>query len=90
MVLKLPLSYDKRSKEDFAILASTLINFRFSDDKTDLRSRVPMIELNDNNEISQSEVQQSLNRHNKMCLQTKYGIFTNHIVIGVKLLKERI
>jgi len=41
----------QENKEDFAILASTWINFRFSDDKTDLRSRVPMIELNDNNEI---------------------------------------
>ena len=41
----------QESKEDFAILTSTWINFRFSDAKTDLRSRVPMIELNDNNEI---------------------------------------
>ena len=41
----------QESKEDFAILASTWVNFRFSDTKTDLRSRVPMIELNDNNEI---------------------------------------
>ena len=39
------------SKEDFDILTGTWINFRFSDTKTDLRSRVPMIELNDNNEI---------------------------------------
>ena len=41
----------QESKEDFDILTRTWINFRFSDDKTDLRSRVPMIELNDNNEI---------------------------------------
>ena len=41
----------QESKEDFTILASTWVNFRFSDTKTDLRSRVPMIELNDNNEI---------------------------------------
>jgi len=41
----------QESKEDFAILTSTWINFRFSDAKTDLRSRVPMIELNDNSEI---------------------------------------
>jgi len=41
----------QESKEDFDILTRTWINFRFSDDKTDLRSRVPMIELNDNSEI---------------------------------------
>jgi len=41
----------QESEEDFAILTSSWINFRFSDAKTDLRSRVPMIELNDNNEI---------------------------------------
>ena len=41
----------QESKEDFDILTSTWINFRFSDAKTNLRSRVPMIELNDNNEI---------------------------------------
>jgi len=41
----------QESKEDFDILTSTWINFRFSDAITDLRSRVPMIELNDNNEI---------------------------------------
>jgi len=41
----------QESKEDFDILTRTWINFRFSDDKTNLRSRVPMIELNDNNEI---------------------------------------
>ena len=41
----------QESKEDFDILTSTWINFRFSDNKTDLRSRVPMIELNDNSEI---------------------------------------
>ncbi len=41
----------QESKEDFEILTGTWINFRFSDTKTDLRSRVPMIELNDNSEI---------------------------------------
>ena len=41
----------QESKEDFDILTSTWINFRFSDAKTDLRSRVPMIELNGNSEI---------------------------------------
>jgi gamma-butyrobetaine dioxygenase len=41
----------QESKEDFAVLTSSWINFRFSDAKTDLRSRVPMIELNDNSEI---------------------------------------
>jgi len=41
----------QENKEDFDILTSTWVNFRFSDTKTDLRSRVPMIELNDNNEI---------------------------------------
>ena len=41
----------QESKEDFDILTSTWINFRFSDAKTDLRSRVPMIELNDKSEI---------------------------------------
>ena len=41
----------QESKEDFAILTSTWINFRFADTNTDLRSRVPMIELNDNGEI---------------------------------------
>ena len=41
----------QESKEDFDILSSAWVNFRFSDTKTDLRSRVPMIELNDNNEI---------------------------------------
>ena len=41
----------QESKEDFDILTSTWINFRFSDASTDLRSRVPMIELNDNSEI---------------------------------------
>ncbi len=41
----------QESKEDFSILADNWVNFRFSDAKTDLRSRVPMIELNDNSEI---------------------------------------
>ncbi len=41
----------QENKENFDLLASTWINFRFSDNETDLRSRVPMIELNDNNEI---------------------------------------
>jgi gamma-butyrobetaine dioxygenase len=39
------------SEESFLTLASNWINYRFSDSKTDLRSRVPMIELNDNHEI---------------------------------------
>jgi len=39
------------SKENFLTLTSSWINYRFTDSKTDLRSRVPMIELNDNNEI---------------------------------------
>lgn len=38
------------SKENFLTLTSSWINYRFTDSKTDLRSRVPMIELNDNNE----------------------------------------
>ena len=38
-------------EENFLTLTSNWINYRFSDSKTDLRSRVPMIELNDNNEI---------------------------------------
>jgi len=41
----------QKSKQDFDILTSTWINFRFSDAATDLRSRVPMIEINDKNEI---------------------------------------
>jgi gamma-butyrobetaine dioxygenase len=41
----------QESKQDFDILTSTWINFRFSDASTDLRSRVPMIEINDKNEI---------------------------------------
>jgi gamma-butyrobetaine dioxygenase len=41
----------QESKADFDVLTGTWINFRFSDVSTDLRSRVPMIELNDNNEI---------------------------------------
>ncbi len=39
------------SKENFLTLTSSWINYRFTDSKTDLRSRVPIIELNDNNEI---------------------------------------
>jgi len=41
----------EESEESFQSLTNTWINYRFSDSKTDLRSRVPMIELNDNNEI---------------------------------------
>jgi gamma-butyrobetaine dioxygenase len=41
----------KESSENFSILTNNWVNFRFSNDNTDLRSRVPMIELNDNNEI---------------------------------------
>ena len=41
----------QESKEDFDILTKTWINFRFSDEATDLRSRVPLIELNDSSEI---------------------------------------
>jgi gamma-butyrobetaine dioxygenase len=41
----------EESSENFSILTNNWINFRFSDDNTDLRSRVPMIELNDKNEI---------------------------------------
>ena len=41
----------QESKQDFDILTDTWINFRFSDTSTDLRSRVPMIEINDKNEI---------------------------------------
>ena len=37
--------------ENFENLTNNWINFRFSDEKTDLRSRVPMIEVNDNNEV---------------------------------------
>jgi len=39
------------SEENFLTLTSSWINYRFTDSKTDLRSRVPMIEINDNNEI---------------------------------------
>ena len=39
------------NEENFLTLTSSWINYRFSDSKTDLRSRVPMIELNDNHEI---------------------------------------
>ncbi len=41
----------EESSENFSILTNNWINFRFSDKNTDLRSRVPMIELNDKNEI---------------------------------------
>ena len=39
------------SSENFEALTNNWINFRFSDEKTDLRSRVPMIEVNDNGEV---------------------------------------
>lgn len=35
------------SPDDFSVLVSNWINFRFSDDAADLQSRVPMIEIND-------------------------------------------
>ena len=41
----------EESSENFEVLTNNWINFRFSDEKTDLRSRVPMIEINDNDEI---------------------------------------
>ena len=41
----------EESSENFENLTNNWINFRFSDDKTDLRSRVPMIEVNDNHEV---------------------------------------
>lgn len=41
----------EESSENFEVLTNNWINFRFYDGKADLRSRVPMIEINDNNEI---------------------------------------
>ena len=41
----------EESEESFLSLANTWINYRFSDSKTELRSRVPMIELNDKKEV---------------------------------------
>ena len=41
----------EESPKNFETLANTWINFRFSDEKTDLHSRVPMIEVNDKNEV---------------------------------------
>ncbi len=41
----------QESEEDFDTLTRSWVNYRFTDPSTDLRSRVPMIELNDNNEI---------------------------------------
>ena len=41
----------EESSDNFEVLTNSWINFRFSDEKTDLRSRVPMIEINDNDEI---------------------------------------
>ena len=41
----------QESEEDFDTLTRSWINYRFTDASTDLRSRVPMIELNDKNEI---------------------------------------
>ena len=39
------------NEENFQTLTSNWINYRFTDSTNDLRSRVPMIELNDNHEI---------------------------------------
>ena len=39
------------NEENFQTLTCNWINYRFTDSKIDLRSRVPMIELNDNHEI---------------------------------------
>ena len=41
----------QESSDNFLTLTKNWINFRFTDEETDLRSRVPMIEVNDNNEI---------------------------------------
>ncbi len=41
------------SPRHFATLSRTWINFRFRDDSADLRSRVPMIEVNDLDEVVQ-------------------------------------
>ena len=41
----------EESKENFDALTSTWVNYRFSDNNADLRSRVPMIELNDRGEV---------------------------------------
>ena len=41
----------KESSYNFLTLTKNWINFRFSDEETDLRSRVPLIEVNDNNEV---------------------------------------
>ena len=41
----------QESEEDFDTLTRSWVNYRFTDPSTDLRSRVPMIELNDKNEI---------------------------------------
>ena len=41
----------EESSENFENLTNNWINFRFSDDKTDLRSRVPMVEVNDKHEV---------------------------------------
>ena len=41
----------EESPDDFATLSGTWINFRFRDGSADLRSRVPMIEVNDLGEV---------------------------------------
>ena len=41
----------QESSDNFLTLTKNWINFRFKDEETDLRSRVPMIEVNDNNEV---------------------------------------
>ena len=41
----------QESSDNFLTLTKNWINFRFTDEETDLRSRVPMIEVNDNNEV---------------------------------------
>jgi len=41
----------EESPQDFATLSRTWINFRFRDGSADLRSRVPMIEVNDLGEV---------------------------------------
>ncbi len=41
----------QESPESFKMLTTTWINFRFQDIQTDLHSRAPFIEVNDNNEV---------------------------------------
>ena len=42
---------ENEEPEHFKILSQSYINFRFQDKDTDLQSRVPMIEVNDENEV---------------------------------------